>query len=129
MEYATAHLRLINALARSCTSTKDERAYHLALFDSGLERILLVRCRLCPRTDAHKTLRKASTRFYPQLHLELARYIATARNCGFSLGPQILRHLDESGARSQPPAAVIPRPPTHIRSQTDGAVRLPELKF
>ena len=42
MECATAHLRLVNALARSAPSTRDERALHADLYASGLERILLV---------------------------------------------------------------------------------------
>lgn len=43
MECATAHLRLVNALARSAASTRDERALHAQLFASGFERALLVR--------------------------------------------------------------------------------------
>jgi hypothetical protein len=72
-----------------------------------------------------QTLRKASTVYYPHLHLELGRFIELARNVGYNLPPTTLRHL-EAGSSSATPAA---KPSMHKRSATDGSPRLPELKF
>lgn len=81
-------------------------------------------------------MRKASTRFYPQLHLELARYVAHARACGFDLGAPVLRHIDALTGKTPPPwARPTPAPaPTqqsrHARSRTEASVpSLPELQL
>ncbi|PFH52937.1 hypothetical protein AMATHDRAFT_45845 [Amanita thiersii Skay4041] len=75
----TTHLRLINAIAKCVASLNfnkdhDHSAYrfHSDLFLSGLERIILIS-------------RKASTTYYPTLHLELARYIDHAIHAGYEL--------------------------------------------
>ncbi|KAI5983410.1 armadillo-type protein [Pisolithus albus] len=72
MGYFTMHLRLINATAKIVHELNMEKdhemsahRFHADLFASGLERILLIS-------------RKASTTYYPTLHLELARYIGWA---------------------------------------------------
>jgi len=69
MMYLTMHLRLVNALCSSAALLNEshgnelsQERLHSDLFASGFERILL-------------TSRKASTTYYPTLHLELARYI------------------------------------------------------
>ncbi|KAF9223697.1 hypothetical protein BS17DRAFT_781078 [Gyrodon lividus] len=69
MGYFATHLKLINAISRSVhelgMSKEHEMSayrFHADLFASGLERIILIS-------------RKASTAYYPTLHLELARYI------------------------------------------------------
>lgn len=67
---------------QSCSSLDDAFELHSALFASGLERILL-------------TLRSASVQYYPMLHLEIARYLASARLARFNLGSRILSYLDE----------------------------------
>ncbi|TFK33227.1 armadillo-type protein [Crucibulum laeve] len=79
MGYFTTHLRLLNAIAQSVADLDlpkdhDHSAYrfHSDLFLSGLERIILIS-------------RKASTTYYPTLHLELARYIAHAGRTGYEL--------------------------------------------
>ncbi|KAJ6512919.1 armadillo-type protein [Mycena sanguinolenta] len=73
MSYFTTHLKLINAMAKTVAELDlpkehDHSAYrfHADLFLSGFERIILIS-------------RKASTTYYPTLHLELARYVA---HCG-----------------------------------------------
>ncbi|KAG6896322.1 hypothetical protein C0992_009113 [Termitomyces sp. T32_za158] len=77
--YLTTHLKLINAISKAADDLKlpkdhDHSAYrfHSDLFLSGLERIILVS-------------RKASTTYYPTLHLELARYVDQAINSGYEL--------------------------------------------
>ena len=63
-------------------------------------------------------MRKASTRFYPQLHLELARYIASARACGHDLGAHVLRYYDADLGKTPPLWAR----PQHVRSRTETSV-------
>ncbi|KAH0833232.1 armadillo-type protein [Lanmaoa asiatica] len=79
MGYFTTHLKLINAISRSVhdlnLSMEHEmsaRRFHTDLFASGLERIILIS-------------RKASTAYYPTLHLELSRYIQWANLAKFEL--------------------------------------------
>ncbi|KAL1703593.1 armadillo-type protein [Schizophyllum commune] len=77
--YFTTHLRFLNTLAKCAADLnapkEDELSawrFHQDLFDSGLERILLI-------------ARKASTTYYPSLHLEIARYVAHAMRAGYEL--------------------------------------------
>lgn len=79
MGYFTTHLKLINAISRSVhdlnLSIEHEMSahrFHMDLFASGLERIILIS-------------RKASTAYYPTLHLELSRYIQWATLAKFEL--------------------------------------------
>ncbi|KAG6853991.1 hypothetical protein C0991_011855 [Blastosporella zonata] len=79
MGYFTTHLKLLNAISKATADLRlpkehDHSAYrfHTDLFLSGLERIILIS-------------RKASTTYYPTLHLELARYIDHAVNAGYEL--------------------------------------------
>ncbi|KAL4066928.1 armadillo-type protein [Scleroderma yunnanense] len=72
MSYFTTHFRLLNAISKSVHELGMEKdhemsahRFHADLFASGLERIILIS-------------RKASTTYYPTLHLELARYIRWA---------------------------------------------------
>ncbi|GAA6028804.1 hypothetical protein JCM8097_007404 [Rhodosporidiobolus ruineniae] len=81
MAYATAHFRLINALARSAPTMEAAFRFHNELFDSGFERVLF-------------TLRRASLVYYQSLHLEMSRYISLARSAQFNLGARILQCLD-----------------------------------
>ncbi|KAK0446253.1 armadillo-type protein [Armillaria borealis] len=87
MGYFTTHLRLINALAQCAADLKMPKEHDLSafrlhsdLFLSGLERMILIS-------------RKASTTYYPTLHLELARYIAHAGSAGYELPWAISRLL------------------------------------
>ncbi|GLB40330.1 putative diaphanous GTPase-binding domain containing protein [Lyophyllum shimeji] len=77
--YFTTHMRLINAISKAAADLNlpkdhDHSAYrfHSDLFLSGLERIILIS-------------RKASTTYYPTLHLELARYIDHAVRAAYEL--------------------------------------------
>ncbi|GAA5896035.1 uncharacterized protein JCM6883_001693 [Sporobolomyces salmoneus] len=88
MAYATAHLRLINAIARTCPSVEAAFAFHDQLFQSGFERVLF-------------TLRRASLVYYQSLHLEMSRYISLARAARFNLGPRILSCLDRRFLRQE----------------------------
>ncbi|KAJ6532087.1 armadillo-type protein [Mycena capillaripes] len=79
MGYFTTHLRLINSIAKAVAELNlpkdnDHSAYrfHADLFSSGFERIILIS-------------RKASTTYYPTLHLELARYVAHSGRAGYEL--------------------------------------------
>ncbi|KAF5337944.1 hypothetical protein D9758_013127 [Tetrapyrgos nigripes] len=108
MNYLTTHLRFINAIAKaaedlSLPKENDLSAYrfHADLFLSGFERLILIS-------------RKASTTYYPTLHLELARYVVLAGRAGFEL-PWTLSRLMGS-----PPAALCKTQPSATPS---GSVR------
>ncbi|GAA5952099.1 hypothetical protein JCM21900_006250 [Sporobolomyces salmonicolor] len=88
MAYCTAHLRLINAIARTCSTLEAAFAFHDQLFQSGFERVLF-------------TLRRASLVYYQSLHLEMSRYISLARSAQFNLGPRILACLDRRSLSRQ----------------------------
>ncbi|KIR27155.1 hypothetical protein I309_03865 [Cryptococcus deuterogattii LA55] len=64
MNYVTTHFKLLNAFAaRQAKEDMDKaRQLHYDLMASGMDRILV-------------TFRKASTTYYPCVHLELARYV------------------------------------------------------
>ncbi|KAF7336852.1 Drf-GBD domain-containing protein [Mycena venus] len=79
MGYFTTHLKLVNSIAKAVADLNlpkdnDHSAYrfHADLFLSGFERIILIS-------------RKASTTYYPTLHLELARYVAHCGRAGYEL--------------------------------------------
>ncbi|KAH8117766.1 armadillo-type protein [Phellopilus nigrolimitatus] len=79
MGYLTTHFRLLNGIAKSTADLnlpKDNELsahrFHSDLFASGIERIILV-------------ARKASTTYYPTLHLEIARYVSLAAQARFEL--------------------------------------------
>ncbi|GBE87862.1 hypothetical protein SCP_1200870 [Sparassis crispa] len=79
MGYMTTHFRFINAIAAlvqdmNLPQSHEHSAYqfHNDMFLSGIERILLM-------------ARKASTTYYPTLHLEIARYVAAVNRSGFEL--------------------------------------------
>ncbi|TFK50027.1 hypothetical protein OE88DRAFT_1736314 [Heliocybe sulcata] len=85
MGYMTTHFKLINAIAKCAADLQlpkdhDHSAYrfHQDLFLSGLERMILIG-------------RKASTVYYPTLHLEIARYISSASRAGFQIPWSISR--------------------------------------
>ncbi|KAG6819528.1 hypothetical protein H0H93_011031 [Arthromyces matolae] len=103
MGYFTTHLKLLNAISKAAADLKlpkehDHSAYrfHSDLFLSGLERIIFIG-------------RKASTTYYPTLHLELARYIDHAINSGYELPYTVSRLIG-----APPPA--LARPFTQGRS-------------
>ncbi|KAH8831489.1 armadillo-type protein [Flagelloscypha sp. PMI_526] len=79
MSYFATHFRFLNAVAKAAAEfnrpKEDELSayqFHQDLFLSGFERILLI-------------ARKASTTYYPTLHLEIARYVQSANDAGFEL--------------------------------------------
>ncbi|KAJ4477395.1 armadillo-type protein [Lentinula aciculospora] len=79
MNYFTTHLRFINAVAQVAADLdlpKDHELsahrFHGDMFASGFERLILIS-------------RKASTTYYPTLHLELARYVVFAARARFEL--------------------------------------------
>ncbi|KAF8133090.1 armadillo-type protein [Mycena galopus ATCC 62051] len=94
MGYFTTHLKLVNAIAKTVAELNlpkdnDHSAYrfHADLFLSGFERIILIS-------------RKASTTYYPTLHLELARYVAHCGRAGYELPWTVSRLI------GVPPAAL-----------------------
>ncbi|KAF9560498.1 hypothetical protein CPC08DRAFT_735855 [Agrocybe pediades] len=85
MGYFTTQLKLVNAISKCVEALNmpkehEHSAYrfHTDLFLSGFERIILIS-------------RKASTTYYPTLHLELARYIAYATRAGYELPYTVAR--------------------------------------
>jgi len=97
MMYLTMHYRLLNAFCAAAATLNESpqselsaQRLHGDLFASGLERILL-------------TSRKASTTYYPTLHLELARYVDHARRAKYELPWTLTRVLGAapSGMRNQ----------------------------
>ncbi|WWD17526.1 hypothetical protein CI109_101967 [Kwoniella shandongensis] len=65
MNYVTTHFKLLNAFCKQQAIEDREKALqlHQDLMSSGMDRILV-------------TFRKASTTYYPAVHLELARYVS-----------------------------------------------------
>ncbi|KDQ19339.1 hypothetical protein BOTBODRAFT_436133 [Botryobasidium botryosum FD-172 SS1] len=114
MAYLTIHLRLVNLL---CTSAADldlpaendmsAHKLHSDLFVSGFERILV-------------TVRKASTTYYPTLHLELARYVSLAVHAQYEIPWTLSRYIGPPPATLQK-APQIPRRPRTTKSE--GATR------
>ncbi|KAG9002492.1 hypothetical protein FRB90_011374 [Tulasnella sp. 427] len=98
MTYLTTHFRLINTLCRAAAdlnlpSTDEQSAYklHSDLFDSGFEKIIM-------------TARKASTTYYPHLHLEIGRYISHALQARYQLPYSVQRLI------GLPPVPLVRRP-------------------
>ena len=88
--------------------------FHSDLFLSGVDRILLI-------------ARKASTTYYPTLHLEIARYIASATKAGYELPWSITKYIGPPpsamckpgcGRTATSAQAVSVR--SHARSQSHG---------
>ncbi|KAG8860795.1 hypothetical protein FRB91_000582 [Serendipita sp. 411] len=79
MNYLTTHFKLLNGVGRAAAELDlpsdhelSASKYHHDLFMSGMERIVAIS-------------RKASTMYYPTLHLEIARYIQLVRDAGMEL--------------------------------------------
>ncbi|TFK27799.1 hypothetical protein FA15DRAFT_635109 [Coprinopsis marcescibilis] len=96
--YFATHLKFINALAASVADLnmpKDHELsayhFHADLFLSGLERILVIS-------------RKASTTYYPTLHLEISRYVNRAVEAGYELPYTVSRLI------GMPPVNVAKNP-------------------
>jgi len=99
MNYFTTHLKFINAIAKAAEDLnlpKDHELsahrFHSDMFSSGFERLILIS-------------RKASTTYYPTLHLELARYVVLAGRAQFEL-PWTLSRL-----MGLPPPGLCKNPP------------------
>jgi len=98
MSYLTAHLRLLNAFVKAAQDLNMPKEHelsahqlHVDLFLSGIERVLLI-------------ARKASTTYYPTLHLEISRYVDLAGLARYEL-PWTLSRLIGS-----PPTALARTP-------------------
>ncbi|KAI0255156.1 armadillo-type protein [Lactifluus subvellereus] len=94
MSYLTTHFRLLNAFVKAAQDLNLPKEHELSahqlhtdLFLSGIERIILI-------------ARKASTTYYPTLHLEISRYVALAGQAQYEL-PWTLSRLI-----GPPPAAL-----------------------
>ncbi|KDN40730.1 hypothetical protein RSAG8_07905, partial [Rhizoctonia solani AG-8 WAC10335] len=117
MTYLTTHLRLVNAISRVAADQQlppsDEMSahkFHSDLFASGFERILA-------------TARKASTAYYPTLHLEISRYVQVTQEVRFELPWTLARMVGNppsgfmkstevrSGSSSRSGTPAGPRPP------------------
>ncbi|EIW84307.1 hypothetical protein CONPUDRAFT_120069 [Coniophora puteana RWD-64-598 SS2] len=145
MTYFTLHLRLINSMASLAHGMKlpkedDLSAHrlHADLFSSGFERIILI-------------ARKASTAYYPTLHLELSRYISwtslaryeipwtisrligppptnLCKPVGWQSAPQTPRHPQSSTGRVQGPRAASPSPTKRSTNVPEDFINLPPPK-
>ncbi|RPD74973.1 hypothetical protein L226DRAFT_553062 [Lentinus tigrinus ALCF2SS1-7] len=94
MCYMTMHFKFVNAIAsyaQTLNLPKDHEhsayRFHQDMFASGIERILAI-------------ARKASTTYYPTLHLEIARYVWAAGRAGFDIPWSLSRMI------GQPPTAM-----------------------
>ncbi|EJD48988.1 hypothetical protein AURDEDRAFT_112727 [Auricularia subglabra TFB-10046 SS5] len=107
MQYLTTHFRLLNACALAALDLRVPRdhphsahKFHADLQASGIERIVA-------------TARKASTAYYPTLHLEMSRYVSLAARSGFEfsagfvqlLGPPPSGMAKGTGSRGTPVAS------------------------
>lgn len=100
MSYITTHLRLLNQVSMlllnaspssidtvgssSGTPSHPDTLFHLALFDSGMERIL-------------STLRRASQQYYAPMHLELAHYLYLVGKSGVRVPSEIEVQIEGNG--------------------------------
>ncbi|KAF5382020.1 hypothetical protein D9615_004437 [Tricholomella constricta] len=122
MGYFTTHMKLINAISTATADLNlpkdhDHSAYrlHTDLFLSGLERIILIS-------------RKASATYYPNLHLELARYIDHAVRSGYELPYTVSRLIGAPPtalAKSGSSGRSTPAPPRHTTPAKRGGPMLP----
>ncbi|WVN88109.1 uncharacterized protein L203_103309 [Cryptococcus depauperatus CBS 7841] len=92
MNYVIIHFKLLNAFAKRLAVENPEKArqLHYDLMASGMDRILV-------------TFRKASTTYYPTVHLELARYIA------------LLKHVSPNGKLPYLINKMVGPPPGEVR--------------
>jgi hypothetical protein len=123
MSYLTQHFRLLNAFAKAAQELNlpkehELSAHHLHtdLFLSGIERILLI-------------ARKASTTYYPTLHLEIARFLNLSGLARYDLPWTISRlfgpppsalavgRTTKPTAQSPQPARPVPALPSPRRSE------------
>ncbi|KAI0696293.1 armadillo-type protein [Cerioporus squamosus] len=106
MCYMTMHFKFINAIASYAQTLNmhkehEHSAYrfHQDMFASGFERIIAI-------------ARKASTTYYPTLHLEIARYIWAAGRAGLDIPWSLSRMVGPppTAMRKQQPPPVMPLP-------------------
>ncbi|KAK4688979.1 hypothetical protein P7C73_g1130, partial [Tremellales sp. Uapishka_1] len=104
MNYVTIHFKLLNAFSSRLAIESKEKAteLHTELMASGMDRILV-------------TLRKASTTYYPTLHLELARYVA------------LLHRASPTGKLPYLIGKLVGGPPEELRKREMRLSYLPEL--
>ncbi|PSS36748.1 hypothetical protein PHLCEN_2v1379 [Hermanssonia centrifuga] len=93
MAYMTTHFKLLNSIAKAAQDLNVSKEHELSahrlhsdLFLSGIDRILLL-------ASSVQIARKASTTYYPTLHLEIARYIAAASRAGYELPWTVSRFI------------------------------------
>jgi len=98
MRYMTTHFKFMNLIARSVSELhlpKEHECsaymFHNDLFLSGIERMILI-------------ARKASTLYYPTLHLEIARYIQSVSMARYELPWSVSRLI------GPPPSSVCKSP-------------------
>ncbi|KAH8100969.1 armadillo-type protein [Cristinia sonorae] len=101
MSYMTMHLKLINAIAKVVEdldlpkeSELSPHRFHSDMFLSGIDRILLI-------------ARKASTTYYPTLHLEIARYIAAVGRAGYETPWTVSKLVGSPPSSLRKPITVI----------------------
>ncbi|CCM03607.1 uncharacterized protein FIBRA_05745 [Fibroporia radiculosa] len=109
MTYMTTHFKFINALAKLAEDLRmppghecSAFQFHKDMFLSGIERIVLMG-------------RKASTTYYPTLHLEIARYVAAAGRSGYEVPWSTARYIGSppSGMRKSVARTPKTQPPVH----------------
>ncbi|KAI0649472.1 armadillo-type protein [Trametes meyenii] len=111
MCYMTTHFKFVNAIAsyaQALSLPKDHEhsayRFHRDMFQSGIERILSI-------------ARKASTTYYPTLHLEIARFVASAGRAGVDIPWSLSRLVGPPPTGMRRQVAVVP-PPVHPSRST-----------
>lgn len=114
------HFRLLNEVSSHLAGedARDAQKFHTDLIASGLDRILVVgiQCHECPALTP-QTMRKASTTYYPTLHLEMARYVDhLKRACPGDKMPYLINKM-------------IGSPPEEFRKHTSAGEWLPRTQW
>ncbi|KAI0687738.1 armadillo-type protein [Cytidiella melzeri] len=110
MSYMTMHFRLLNSVAAASQQVNVPKEHELSphrlhsdLFMSGIDRIIVIG-------------RKASTTYYPTLHLEIARYITYAVKAGYEIPWSVAKLIG-------PPPSAMCKPGSGRSSRAQGSAR------
>ncbi|THH29930.1 hypothetical protein EUX98_g4256 [Antrodiella citrinella] len=125
MSYMTTHFKLLNAISKAVDdlgmpkeSELSPHRFHSDMFLSGIDRVLVI-------------ARKASTTYYPTLHLEIARYIAAAGRAGYEIPWSVSRLVGSppSALRMSGPATRSTKPEPTSANEGDTYVQLGNMRY
>lgn len=111
--YLTMHMILLNAYLGSCPSKLERLDLYDDLAESGFDRMLLI-------------MRRSSQRYYPQIHFEMAQFLANARDDGWPVdyivnaprGRSKKPQADHSYQHHQPAVPTKPVQPSQVPKAT-----------